>query len=262
MIVISKKILKSLRPLAHTISGREHAYFASFSDVRELGLIPERVAFSRYGEEWMPDISGERLTIFIAGNPGAGKSFLSKDLINLFPQNTDVLLFTALEEEDGNFRNSEHPVHKIRMEPENLSRITLSAIRERSHNPVLLFDDVDKIRAGAVEKATYKILEDALANGRGHRKHDGRGDIHVIATSHALNDYKKTKYTLENSNYIALFPQSTTYAQMERLFTKLGLSKDLCREMYDKGAYEDVRRIIIHKTTPMYIISGSEIRLI
>lgn len=227
-----------------------------------------RMSGSTYGdsvseEEWYPAISNwGRLTIFIPGNPGAGKSYLANELINLLPPDAEVILFTALEEEDGNFRGLKNRMYKIKMTPENLQRLTLTEIRKHCKNPILLFDDVDKIRDKQVEKLTFAILEDALANGRGHKNHDGEGDVHVIVTSHSLNDYRKTKYTLENSDYVAVFPQSTTYAQLKRLFEKIGLDKDMCDTVYRAGKHNGVRRVIIRKVAPMYLIAGSHITLI
>ena len=243
----------------------EHAYYGEPTLFKGFGGCSEsaRKAVSTSGEEWYPNVTGlGRLTAFIPGNPGAGKSYLSKELIELMPPESEILLFTALEEEDGNFSDLTPRLFKIKMTPENLKRITLTEIRKRCKNPILLFDDIDKIRDKEVEKLTYAILEDALANGRGHEKHDGNGDVHVIVTSHSLNDYRKTKYTLENSDYVAVFPQSTTYAQMARLFEKLGLSKEMCQDVMKLGRTGEARRVIIHKVAPMYIIYGPQIELL
>lgn len=261
MIAITKgSNSKSLpgEPLAATCYG-ELAKYVDCSLAPYVNL--DRFGHSFSGEEWYPVING-RLTAFIAGNPGAGKSYLSKELIHLLPEHSEILLFTALEEEDGNFSEFGDRLYKIRMTPENLSRMTLTNIRKVCKNPILLFDDIDKIRDKSVEKIIFAILEDALANGRGHKKHDGEGDVHVIVTSHCLNDYRKTKYTLENSEYVAVFPQSTTYSQMRRLFDKIGLSKEICDQMVEMGRRGEVRKVIIHKVAPMYIIAGSLIFLI
>lgn len=261
MIVISPRQKKlSLPILAETVLG-EKAYYADSSI--GIPIDPENTfATSFSGEEWYPNLSQGRLTAFIPGNPGAGKSYLANELIELLPSYSEVLLFTALDEEDGNFKGLKNRLYKIRMTPENLEKLTLTAIRKMCRNPILLFDDIDKIRDKKVETLTFKLLEDALANGRGHKKHDGKGDIHVIVTSHSLNDYRKTKYTLENSDYIALFPQSTTYAQMLRLFQKIGLDKDACDEVMKMGKRGDIRRVIIKKVAPMFMITGPHIRLI
>lgn len=253
--------------LAKTEVG-ERAMYVNPRDLHILVPPGSDTAFSPSEEEWYPSIlNNGRLTAFIPGNPGAGKSYLANELINLLPDDYQVLLFTAVTEDDGNFSALGDRLHKIRLEPENLSRMTLSTIRSVCDHPILLFDDIDKIRDKAVEKLVFSILEDALANGRDHSKNgddDKRGerDIHVIVTSHSLNDYRKTKYTLENSDYVAVFPQSTTYMQMKRLFEKLGLTKELCDRVIQSGKSGQVRRVIIHKVAPMYIIIGDEISLI
>ena len=259
---------------------------------------------------WRPNFHGiDRMTMFIAGNPGAGKSYLAKEMIKLFPKKYKILLFTALEESDGNFEElskDKNRLFKVNMSPENLETFSLEEIRERTKHTtrkkkpkkkrrryededededdeeededseeetdsddddddwgiILLFDDVDKIKDSTVAKMIFGIMEDALANGRGHKRHDGTGDIHVICTSHALNDYRKTKYTLENSNYVALFPGTTTNKQMSTMFEKLGLDEDLCKELIKYGKRGDIRSVIIHKIAPMYIIFGPYIMLL
>ena len=267
MIAISTGRKRSHVKALATTPSREFAYYIDPALMRDTGMLGEvkieKTAESPSGDEWFPSIlDNGRLTAFIPGNPGAGKSYLAKELINLLPSDYDVLLFTALEEEDGNFADLKQKLHKIRMEPENLKRLTLSTIRKVSRHPVLLFDDIDKIRDKEVEKLTFAILEDALANGRGHKAHDGEGDIHVIVTTHSLNDYRKTKYTLENSDYVAVFPASTTYVQLRRLFEKMGLDKDLCDRVVEAGKGCMIRRAIIHKVSPMYIIIGGTIELL
>lgn len=249
-----------------TLAVTEVGERATYVNPRDLGITApsgSNTAFSPSGEEWKPSIlNNGRLTAFIPGNPGAGKSYLANELINLLPQDYQVLLFTAIEEEDGNFSELGKRLHKIRLEPDNLARMSLSTIRSVCEHPILLFDDIDKIRDKEVEKRVFAILEDALANGRDHRAHDGAKDIHVIVTSHSLNDYRKTKYTLENSDYVAVFPQSTTYMQMRRLFEKMGLDRELCDRVVESGKSGSVRHVIIHKVAPMYIIIGDEIALL
>ena len=216
------------------------------------------------GADWRPHFN-DRMTMFIAGTPGAGKSYLAKQMINLLPPDIDILLFTALDEKDGNFDElGKSRLFKIKMNPEVLGKISLAEIRKRSSGKqtILLFDDVDKIRDPKVQAATFAIMNDALANGRGHEKHDGNGDIHVLCTSHSLNDYQKTKYTFENSNYVALFPGTTPALQMYRMFDKLGLDKKLCQKMLRLGRSQEIRSVIIHKVVPMYMIYGNKIMLL
>lgn len=233
----------------------------------DFGFAYDKPVVSITGSQWRPKFN-DRMTIFIAGAPGAGKSYLAKELIKLLPESIKILLFTALEERDGNFDElGKDRLFKIKMTPENLSNITLKEIRERALSSaakqvILLFDDVDKIRDKKVQDLTFGIMNDALANGRGHEKHDGDGDIHVICTSHSLNDFIKTKYMFDNSNYIAMFPGSTPPKQLYLMFEKLGLEKDLCQKMIRLGRLGKVRSIIVHKVVPMYLIFGNRIMLI
>ena len=248
--------------LAYTKVG-EYAVYVNPQDCDLFAVDGSDSAISPSGEEWYPSIlNNGRLTAFIPGNPGAGKSYLARELIELLPKDYQVLLFTSVEEDDGNFAPIKDRVHRIRMEKDNIERMSLSAIRKVCEHPILLFDDVDKIRDKEVEKKVFALMEDALANGRDHKTHDGTHDVHVIITNHALNDYKKTKYSLENSDYVAVFPLSTTYMQMQRLFAKLGLEKNLCDRVIMRGKTDGIRRVIIHKVAPMYIIIGDEISLI
>lgn len=216
------------------------------------------------GEEWVPNFN-DRLTMFIAGTPGAGKSYLAKKMIGLLPKDIPILLFTALEENDGNFDElGTDRLFKIKMQSDILKNISLKEIRKKAGTKqiLLLFDDVDKIRDPKISNLTFALMNDALANGRGHEKHDGGGDIHVICTSHSANDYQKTKYSFENSNYVALFPGTTPPLQMYRMFDKLGLDKELCKKMINLARSQKIRSIIIHKVVPMYMIFGNKILLL
>lgn len=298
MIVVSNKYIPALAkkyaknkelPIADTATGDE-AYYTTKMKARgkirrrdeyetsddedeesdeemvpfSIGEMHDKPRESLTGADWRPRFN-DRMTMFIAGTPGAGKSYLAKQMIKLLPPNIPILLFTALEEKDGNFDElGKERLFKIKMTPENLTKINLKEIRERSKTPqtILLFDDVDKIRDPKVQNATFALMNDALANGRGHEKHDGKGDLHVICTSHSANDYQKTKYTFENSNYVALFPGATPPLQMYRMFDKLGLEKELCQKLIALARMQQIRSVIIHKTVPMYIIFGNKIMLI
>lgn len=292
MIVVSNRHIpafakripkKDRNPIADTATG-DVAYYTTFNpkkpkhtfvdddddeEMSDYETLPsdddmDRPYQSFTGANWRP-VFNDRMTMFIAGTPGAGKSYLAKEMINLFPADVKILLFTALEENDGNFDElGKDRIFKIKMTPEVLGKITLAEIRERAggNQAILLFDDVDKIRDSKVQNLTFAIMNDALANGRGHTKHDGTGDLHVICTSHSANDYQKTKYTFENSNYVALFPGTTPPLQMYRMFDKLGLDKELCKRMIHLARLQRIRSIIIHKVVPMYMIFGNKIMLL
>ena len=112
-----------------------------------------------------------------------------------------------------------------------------------------IFDDIDKIRDPTVSKLTIALLDNIVANGRSH----GGKQINVIVTSHALNDYRKTKYSLENCEYWVIFPAKTIKMQVTTLLKKIGLEKE---NLY----HED--RLIIHHSVPLFIITSRSIRLL
>lgn len=285
---------KDSQPIAHTKEGGDVAWYIPYasiptkrrrlnedsdeeddedededSDEDEFVETPGRVAESVSHEPWLP-IFNDRLTMFIGGIPGAGKTYLAKQMIGLLPDtdDIDVLLFTALEEKDGNFDDLDKKkrLFKIKMTPDVLRQINLKEIRERTRHAgrqtILIFDDIDQMQDPRLFKLTAGIMNDALANGRGHEKHDGEGDVHVLCTTHTVNNFLKTKYMFENSNYIALFPLSTPIKQMQLMFEKLGLDPKLCRRIIRICRRKNIRSIIIHKTVPLYMIYGDKIMLI
>lgn len=218
----------------------------------------ERI-FSESGQVWLPDfLATGRATVFVAGSPGVGKSYFVARCLETFPEDYKVMLFTALTEEDDNFRDLPQQIFRVKMSPEVLGKINLATLRQRSKNLILVFDDFDNIPKGRILSEVQRILHDALANGRAHSEDGEDRNIHVFVTTHALNDYMKTKYLLENSNYVVVFPQGTTFCQLLRLGQKIGLSQAQMTEMKNSGE----RSIIIHKVPPLYVIEGPSIKTI
>ena len=87
------------------------------ADFDDLDFAHQKAYTSFTGSDWRP-VFNDRLTMFIAGTPGAGKSYLAKQMINLLPTNIPILLFTALEESDGNFADlGKDRLFKIKMKP-------------------------------------------------------------------------------------------------------------------------------------------------
>lgn len=256
-------------PIAFTEEG-EVAYYKP-PDVEEMRALPpskrrsvlaklarkQRIT-SESGSVWMPDfLSLGRITLFIPAPPNAGKSFFAARVLDSLPEDFNVLLFTALTEEDENFKDLKQPLFRVKMTPETLSKINLESLRARGSNILLLFDDFDNIPKGRVLNEVQRILHDVLANGRAHSGGDDR-NVHVIVTTHILNDYMKTKYITENCDYIAFFPQSTTFCQLLRLGMKVGLSQAQISAL--RASRERV--CIMHKVSPLIMFEGTSIETI
>ena len=269
------KKIRGLKPLAVS-PFREIAYYVPYDDGSA-----ERAATTQSGEDWFPAFQDlGRVTVFLAGGPGSGKSYQTSQIMHSFPRTADFILFTSLTEPDGHFDEFSHsrkPDGTPRfwnigamarakggsgLTPDIVKHFTLDYIRGRGKNPVLIFDDVDKISDKAVLKSIYGVLEDALANGRGHRKHNGEGDVHVIYTGHSLNDYMKTKYVTENCDYVVVFPNGTTKGQYTQLMKKIGVDESLANAAREWAKSDEHAAVFIKKTVPMFISFGDTISLL
>lgn len=205
-------------------------------ELETMGIIPVDHAIPIYGE---------RLSYFIAGPPGCGKSTTAAEIISLFPR-MPVYLFTDLSEDDRAFQGL--PIRKMKLELSLLKELTPELLLSKGSCWVI-FDDIDKIRDKNINKALIDLMDNIIANGRNH----GKGQINVIATSHSLTDYRKTKYTIENSEYWVIFPNKTIRSQLLTLLKKMSLEK---MDIFDQD------RVFIHHSVPLFIATDSFISLI
>ena len=189
----------------------------------------------------------KRYTVFIPGPPNCGKTRAARDIIlGLFPPDVVVYLFSPQKQERSFQVDAD--VRRVALVPDKLKKVTIESLRENAgpHPIVCLFDDVDLIR-GKVQQAIQELMTELLANGRSHS--DDQEHIHMIITNHALNDYRKTKYSIENSEYFVLFPRMTPYIQLMRLLEKTGASP----QEIDFIHKLNTRRVLYHAHHPRFI---------
>jgi len=222
-------------------STREKLAISSNGTIVTLSELEERRTI--YGRDFLP-IYGERLSFFIAGPPGCGKSTTAGDLLELKPLHNNFLFSDVSQ--DRAFDGVE--MKRVIMSKDILSKLTLEDLTADG-DCWCIFDDIDKIRDPAVSKLTIALLDNIVANGRSH----GGKQINVIVTSHALNDYRKTKYSLENCDYWIIFPAKTIKMQVTTLLKKIGLEKS---ELYKED------RVIIHHSVPLFVITSHKIELL
>lgn len=216
---------------------------------------PREIAIN---SKFVPNLS-ERLTMFIAGPPGAGKSTMASKMISYFnaEKNMPIYLFTGLSEKDDSLEEL-GKIRHIKMEPKVIKDLSLQKIRHASMGPsLLLFDDIDKISNPKLNKLIFDIADDALANGRAHDIKKGE-NISVVITAHHANDYRKTKYPFENSEYVIIFPLYAPINQTKLILDKIGLNKEQQEEIRSNCK----RECIIHKEYPLYVITDNKIILI
>lgn len=191
-------------------------------------------------------VFGKRLSFFIAGPPGCGKSYTTAQILSYFPDQVKYL-FTDITDDDEVFKG----IKFRRIKMDKLETITLEKL-SKDGDCWCVFDDVDKIVNPTISKNLMRLMDNILANGR---KHGDYGNINVIITSHSLSDYKRTKYAIENSNYWVIFPSKTMQLQLETLLRKDGLQK-IEKEIKDEN------RLFYHRSSPHFVVSDVLVALI
>lgn len=197
-----------------------------------------------FNTDFLP-VYGERLSFFIAGPPGCGKSTTARDIMATKPHK-NIFLFSDVDQ-DRAFEGLD--IKRVKMNKDILSALTMDDLT-KDGSCWVIFDDIDKIRNPSVSSLTIQLLDNIVANGRSH----GGATIDVIVTSHSLSDYRRTKYSLENCNYWVIFPKSTIRSQVSLLLKKLGLEK--IKRFYD------TKRLIIHHSIPQFAITDDCINLL
>ena len=210
----------------------------------------------------------ERITMFIAGPQNCGKSyFISKFLktYKLMHPKRPIYLITGLLEKDKNFEGFN--IRAIDLStPEaiqvvdslNLETMRVDDKTGKRCGCLMIFDDTDRIRDKALMNKVYKLLDDALANGRDHATQAGNADIDVVVTNHEINDYQRTRGITTNCNYVVLFPYYSLSSQMRIMMDKIGVSKEMQGDIIKyKG-----RDVIFRKTAPLYCVMKKKIFLL
>lgn len=206
----------------------------------------------------------ERITMFIAGAQNCGKSYFVAEFLKTYRMmhpKRPIYLLTGLSEKDKHFEKFN--IRQIIMDSTNVSELDLEKLRTddktgKRSGCLLIFDDTDRIRDKGLMEKTYKLLDDALANGRDHATQAGKADIDIVVTNHEINDRNRTRGVLTNCNYIVLFPFYSLTSQMNLIMEKIGISKETQKKILNyKG-----RAVIIRKIAPMYCIMKKKVFLL
>ena len=196
----------------------------------------------------------KRVTMFIAGAQGCGKSFFIADILKQLRKDKPdrpIILFTGLDEKDKNFAGL--PIKLANLD--RITEFTIEGLRFNGRGSICVFDDIDRIRDSKKLKAVHDLALEILSNGRDHKTQSGKADIDIIVSNHEINDYRRTKYYLSDSEYVVLFPQATTYQQMDIILKKIGVDSKIAESIKKSPS----RNVIIHKNYPLYYISSHKI---
>jgi hypothetical protein len=200
--------------------------------------------------ELLPSSDPKKRDVFyIAGASGSGKSYIAKGLgeyyQKLFPERS-VYLISKLEEDSGT-------LDKMKPKPK---RINIQSLvddypdLDEFKNCMVIFDDYDTF-TGPAEKVVHKLIDDLATMGR-------HTCTTILALSHYLTNYKKTRLLLNEATHIVVYPMATSYHALSYLLkTHIGMTKDDVRDLKKMG-----RWVCIYKHFPQYLISSEHARML
>ena len=116
---------------------------------------------------------------------------------------------------------------------------------------IVIFDDITAIEDDAIQKHILKIQKSILQNAR-------KSEIISVNIGHTLQDYLKTKYIIDESVYITIYPQSDIDACRNFLSNKLGFVREKVEKLLDL----DTRALTLYRHYPQMYFSDYELGLL
>ncbi len=192
----------------------------------------------------IPNSQNDRMTIYICGNSGAGKTTFTKKLCEEIEKikggkNIKKLLISK--------KTSDKNIDSLK----NLKRIDISKYMKnpitdlkKYKNNIFIFDDVDTFPDKKMKHAVYNLIDSLLNTGRDKK-------IDCLITSHLINKGYFSKNALNECPYITFFGNTgSDYAISYYLKTYLGYNKDLIHKLLNLPS----RYVTIYKSHPQIAI--------
>ena len=153
---------------------------------------------SRETFQLLPDVRGERDSIFIAGPTGCGKTRFSMEYLSLYKElnpNNSVFIITS-KPSDSTINRYDFDFNILKIDEDYL--VNPVDIREFK-NAAVFFDDIDYVENQEIRKYTKELARKCIGIGR-------EFGVTVLITSHLLTDYLKTRFILNDCKYVVMFP--------------------------------------------------------
>lgn len=199
--------------------------------------------------ELLPNPDPKRREVwYIAGQSGSGKSWIAKQLAlfyhKLFPKR-GIYLISKLEKDET--LDALKFLKRIPIQSFVDEYPTLEEFRET----MCIFDDYDTL-TGDAEKVITKIIDDLAIMGR----HEC---VTILALSHYLTNYKKTRLLLNEATHIVVYPLSTSYHALRYLLKNyIGVDEEDIKRHKKLGS----RWLMYAKGFPQFMISQRDAELL
>lgn len=196
----------------------------------------------------IPISETERITMFVAGESGSGKSYFIREYAKfyhkIFPNNP-IYLISNLDSDETIDEYKKIIRLNACNNPEFLSEISKIDINEWT-NSFIIFDDIDSITNKNKKEIIYGFLNKCLRIGR-------HNNISVAYLGHELYGLD-VKHVLNECKYITFFPKYLNHKRMKYLLeTYFGMSKNQIQLIKEIGL--NTRPITYVKGYPKYIIA-------
>jgi len=177
--------------------------------------------------ELLPSPKPDRREIwYIAGASGSGKSYIARGLAyyykKLFPDR-EVYLISKLEEDET--LDALPFIKRINIQ----SFVEDYPDLEEFKDCMVIADDYDTL-TGDAEKVVTKLIDDIAIMGRHY-------NCSLLALSHYLTNYKKTRLLLNETTHIVVYPLSTSFHALKYLLKNyVGIDEDEIKELRKSGS--------------------------
>jgi hypothetical protein len=190
--------------------------------------------------------------VFFSGASGSGKSHLVGKMLEYDARKRPILLFSKVHDDPAyekllkKDKNGKSRMKHYKIETaEDLIGMPTQRDLYEEKGVICLYDDIDTYK----DKEVVELLRDHMNNLLETGRHE---NVSVLATSHKLNAYNKTKCNTSEAEYIVLYPHSNKALSESFMKERLSLPKKRREYIIDKCSKN--RYMIIKLSHPMCVI--------
>lgn len=183
-----------------------------------------------------------RLTAFIGGPQGSGKSVLSGELAEQWKRihpKGKIYLFSKCDKDPA--LDWLHPI-RIALDP-----AIKSAEPAKFKGSLCIFDDVDVGTNKEILADVQRLRDDLLENGR-------KQNVSVITTSHLFSDWQRTRKAMNETELLCFFPHSGSTFQIKNVLKNyIGLDKPTIERVLNLPS----RWVCISRVSPQFVLCAN-----